>query len=363
MKDVSNEVNLDSILDKAVNECTLDKEEILYLLNLKTRKETDRLFAAARQIREANFSNQVFLYGFIYFSTYCRNDCTFCYYRCSNSISDRYRKTEGEIIETAKELAGTGLHLLDLTMGEDPLYFRNGKFEQLLRTIEEVKSITRLPIMFSPGVVPLALLPELKRIGVDWYACYQETHNRKLFEQLRLYQDYDERLSLKRYAHEQGFLIEEGLLAGIGESDKDIYDSFEVMKDISADQVRVMSFVPQKGTPLENTEVLSHLKELLIIAVMRLIFQDRLIPASLDVDGIKGLKDRLNAGANVITSIIPPGNGLQGVSQSTLDIQEGGRTAAGIAPVLEQCSLKPATQQTYSTWLKKMKSRYREVRV
>lgn len=363
MKGKLKEGNLNYVLEKAVSGCSLQKEEILYLLNLKTREEIEQLIAAARQIREINFSNQVFLYGFIYFSTYCRNDCAFCYYRCSNSISDRYRKTEEEIVETAKELAGTGLHLLDLTMGEDPMYFGNNKFEQLLRTIEEVKSITRLPIMFSPGVIPPALLPELKRIGVDWYACYQETHNRELFQQLRLHQDYDERLSLKRYAHEQGLLIEEGLLTGIGETDEDIFDSFKVIKDIFADQVRVMSFVPQKGTPLENTEVSSHIKELLIIAVMRLIFQDRLIPASLDVDGIKGLKDRLNAGANVITSIIPPDTGLQGVSQCTLDIQEGGRTAAGIAPVLEQCNLKPATQQAYNSWLEKMKSFYREVRV
>lgn len=49
---------------------------------------------------------------------------------------------------------------------------------------------------------------------------------------------------------------------------------------------------------------------------MRLLFPDKLIPASLDVDGISGLELRLMAGANVVTSIIPPNEGLAGVAQS-----------------------------------------------
>ena len=36
----------------------------------------------------------VFLYGFVYFSTYCRNECAFCFYRADNDESPRYRKTD-----------------------------------------------------------------------------------------------------------------------------------------------------------------------------------------------------------------------------------------------------------------------------
>ncbi len=73
-----------------------------------------------------------------------------------------------------------------------------------------------------------------------------------------------------------------------------------------------------------------------MIAVMRLLFPDRLIPASLDIDGVAGLQARLNAGANVVTSLIPPRLGLAGVAQSTRDIDDGYRTVAGILPLLEQ---------------------------
>ncbi len=352
------QINLDDILTRAVNGAGLERDDVLYLLDLETAGEIEKLFSAARQVRTANFADQVYLYGFIYFSTYCRNDCTFCYYRRSNQNSERYRKTGAEIIETAHKLAQSGLHLLDLTMGEDPYYQKNGNFDQLLEITAQVKADTGLPVMISPGVVPQDILGEFKKIGVDWYACYQETHNRRLYEELRLDQSYDERLSLKNLAHQHGLLTEEGLLAGIGETNEDLYNSFQVMDEISADQVRVMSFVPQKGTPLEKHKVLPHRRELIIIAVMRLLFPDRLIPASLDVEGLSGLELRLNAGANVITSLIPPDEGLQGVSQSTLDIDEGGRTVDGITPVLEACNLCPASLQNYRSWLEKAKTRY-----
>lgn len=350
--------NLDILLNKVKKRIAFTKEEILYLLKLKDRDEIEKLFSAAREVRKDCFGDQVFLYGFIYFSTYCRNDCTFCFYRRSNSLNRRYRKTRVEVIDTAEKLAQSGVHLLDLTMGEDPHYFSTGCFDEILETISAIKKRTNLPVMVSPGVVPRDVLVDFKKIGADWYACYQETHNRKLYNRLRLNQSYEERINLKIYAHEIGMLIEEGLLAGIGETNEDLWRSFTVMEKLSADQVRVMSFIPQKGTPLEGLQTMPRLREMLVIAIMRLLFPERLIPASLDVDGISGLKPRLNAGANVITSIIPPDRGFLGVSQSTLDIEEGGRSVYGIIPITEDCGLKPATLQDYIKWVKNQKGKY-----
>jgi len=52
------------------------------------------------------------------------------------------------------------------------------------------------------------------------------------------------------------------------------------------------------GLPvMVNRTPLDPKKELLISAVMRMVFPDRLIPASLDVGGLAGLKQRLEAGA------------------------------------------------------------------
>ncbi|MHC6179681.1 methylornithine synthase PylB [Clostridium sp. JNZ X4-2] len=348
---------LDNILEKSKLETGLSKKEIVYLLSLVKPEERSEIFKTARELRKKHFGNKVFLYGFVYFSTYCRNDCTFCFYRKSNDYCKRYRKTESEIVDIAKSLCDSGVNLIDLTMGEDPEYHCNqGKgYEKLSEIINSVKKKVKLPIMISPGVVPKSVLIDLKRAGADWYACYQETHNRKKYKKLRIDQSYDERWNIKIFARNIGLLVEEGLLVGYWNNINDIADSMSEMKRLNAHQVRTMSFVPQKGTPLFSEKITDDLLELNIIAVMRLLFPDRLIPASLDVEGIVGLKERLDAGANVVTSIIPPKGGLVGVSQSTLNIDDGNRTVKGVIPVLEKCGLVPAANKEYMDWVSKRK--------
>jgi methylornithine synthase len=131
------------------------------------------------------------------------------------------------------------------------------------------------------------------------------------------------------------------------------------MAALGAQQVRAMSFVPHEGIPLASRFGGDRERELTAIAVLRLAFPDRLIPASLDVDGLDGLERRLDAGANVVTSLIPPGQGLAGVAQSALDIEEGRRTPAGVQGVLQRCGLEPASRAEYAAWLE---ARKREAR-
>jgi methylornithine synthase len=237
-------------------------------------------------------------------------------------------------------------------MGEDPFYLRNESgFDSLLTLIQKVKKETGLPLMLSPGVVSKDVLAEFVKAGVDWYACYQETHNRQLFSSLRPEQDYDSRLSSKIIAKRLGILIEEGILTGVGENSSDIAYSIEVIKSLDASQARVMSFVPQMGTPMYNRKSPSRLRELMTIAVLRLLFPDRLIPASLDVDGLDLLQERLEAGANVITSLIPPRLGLSGVSQPSLGIDEGSRTVLAVEPLLDKIGIEAATNKDYFQWV------------
>ena len=348
---------LEEVLEKSLHQKPLSILEIAYLLGLKERNKISQVFQTAQYVRAKYFENKVFLYGFVYFSTFCRNNCTFCSSRTSNILALRYRKSESEILKAASLLAESGVHLIDLTMGEDPFYYRSESgFDSLLTLIHKVKKETGLPLMVSPGVVPKYVLAEFARAGVDWYACYQETHNRQLFVYLRPEQNYDSRLKSKIIAKQLGILIEEGIMTGVGESLSDIACSTEVIRALGAHQARVMSFVPQVGTPMSNRKSPSRLRELMTIAVLRLLFPDRLIPASLDVDGLDLLQERLEAGANVITSLIPPRLGLSGVSQPSLGIDEGFRTVQGVAPLLEQMGMAVATNQDYFHWVRAEKS-------
>ena len=343
------------ILQKALHEDTLTKQEIKCLLETCPGQETISLFKTARLLREKYFGNKIFLYGFVYNSTHCRNNCRFCYYRKDNAHSTRYNKSKNQILDISCKLAESGVHLIDLTMGESISLHENNfeQVQQLCHIISDIKTQTRLPVMVSPGVLPDWALKQMADSGADFYACYQETHNPDLFSQLRIGQSFSQRLAVKKKAAGSNLLIEEGILCGVGETIEDIIDSFDAIKKLTADQVRVMGFVPQKGTPMENFPMADIKLELKIMAVLRLLFPDRLIPASLDVEGVSGLEKRLEAGANVVTSIVPAGNGLAGVAQNSLDIEDSRRTVAQVKKILSTCGdYEIARSGMYNTWIK-----------
>lgn len=329
----------------------LSLADVEYLLGLGDGQAASPLFAAAREQRRRYFGDAVFLYGFVYYSTYCRNSCAFCLYRKGNGAAPRYRKDADEVVAVCRELAASGVNLLDLTLGEDPLLFGGGDYSPLVGLVARVREATRLPIMVSPGVLPREVLAELRAAGADFYALYQETHERDLFARLRLGQDFGRRVQARRDAHKAGLLVEDGMLCGAGDDARARALSVLAMRESGAQQVRAMTLVRQPQTPLEHAPLASSWHELLSIAVMRLLMPERLIPASLDVEGLEGLEARLHAGANVVTSLVPPKSGLCGVASAAYEVDEGLRTAAAVRPLLAELGLHQATQAEFATWL------------
>lgn len=311
--------------------------------------DTEELFAQARSVRASHFGNEIFAYGFNYFSTYCKNQCSFCHYRSSNSEAPRYRNDPTQVIEDAKRLADSGTHLIDLTMGEDPYYAQYPEaFAELISGVHEA---TQLPVMISPGMVEPAQLRLFKQAGAVWFALYQETFDRSAYARLRIGQNFDKRLALKSEAIASGLLVEEGIMTGWGDSASSAVQSLLQMGTSFPSQVRTMTFVPQKGTPLETHVAEDSSRELVMIALMRLLYPGKLIPASLDVEGPQGLRARLDAGANVVTSLIPPHSGLAGVARKT-DIEDGGRSLPQIMPLIEEAGLTLAPQASYEAYIK-----------
>jgi methylornithine synthase len=337
--------SIGSLCDRILEGAAPDARDLESLL--RAGDEAPLVFAAARELRARHSGDAVFLYGFVYFSTYCRNECVFCFYRAGNDESPRYRKTTDEVVAICRDLAGSGVVLLDLTMGEDPALHDEPGQAALVELVAAVADGAGLPVMVSPGILPEAALGAIRAAGADWYALYQETHTKALYERLRVGQPFEARAAARSAARRAGLLVEDGLLTGIGDSVADRARSVVAMREAGWEQVRVMTFVPQAGTPLEDVRPAGDADELLTIAVMRLAMPDRLIPASLDVDGLAGLERRLEAGANVVTSIVPPTVGLAGVSQAELDIDEGYRTVHGVLPHLARLGLRAAGVDEY----------------
>lgn len=321
----------------------------MQILKSQDRGLANELFRAAREIRQQSQGNVIFAYGFVFFTTYCRNNCNFCYFRNANPI-ERYRKSEDEVLRLSKQLVDSGVNLIDLTMGEDP-NFREERFETVIQIVRTLKRDFGISVMVSPGVVSPNIIDRLAEAGADFYALYQETHNRVLFQTLRVGQDYDERMQAKLYAKQKGMQIEEGILVGVGESAEDIAESLDMIGELGARQARAMSFVPQAGSPMELRQTPDRMTELKTIALMRILYPNVLIPASLDVDGIGGLQSRIEAGANLVTSIIPPRSGLMGVAHSTSEVDSGGRTLEETSKILGEMGLRIASNDEYRFFL------------
>jgi methylornithine synthase len=343
---------VDALCARALAGSAPSPAEVERLLSLPDPDAAEPLFAAAREQRRRHFGGAVFLYGFVYYSTYCRNSCAFCFYRAGNTVSPRYRKDSDEVVEICRSLADSGVNLLDLTLGEDPLLFDGGDFSPLIDLVAAVRRATGLPIMVSPGVVPPHALAELRAAGADFYAVYQETHTPELFARLRLGQDFEARAQARRDAHTVGLLVEDGLLSGVGDGPADRTRS-----------VLAMRLVPQEQTPLADVPAPAAWQEVLTIAVMRLLMPDRLIPASLDVEGIEGLTSRLEAGANVVTSLVPPQSGLCGVANAEYEVDDGLRTVAEVRPRLAELGLRQGTRVEYEAWLDAARARWRQAHV
>lgn len=334
--------DFDTALDR-VREGEFERSDIERLLSPRNEQERDLIFKTAREIKEKHFSNKIFLYGFIYFSTFCKNNCSFCFFRKENKVAPRYRKDREEIMEIAESLVQEGVNLLDLTSGDDPYFQHN--FDELLEIIKEISDLEDdVSMMVSPGVVNERRMKELRDAGVDWYALYQETHNPKLYEKLRLNQSFSEREKARKNAAKAGMMVEDGILLGVGETKEDLANSIFTMSKEDLGQARCMLFVRHEGVPLPKEGPPADYS--LVTALLRITNPSRLVPATLDVGGLKGIEGLLDAGANVVTSIILPNFQLAGVAQHEYGIENGERSPSSVESFLKKKGLKPASNRS-----------------
>jgi methylornithine synthase len=338
----------DRLGEKIIEGYQLSDDDLRTLLSIESEEELEKIYSAARVVRDFYFGNRVFINCFISFSTYCKNQCSFCYYNCKNEIN-RYRLTKEEIKETCKALKGAGFHMVDLTMGEDPYYYEDP--DRFIELIQIVKEELGLPIMISPGLMDNNTLLKAREKGANFLALYQETYDIELYRKLRVGQSFDGRIHARLFAKEQGYCIEDGILTGVGNDIESTILSLRGMGANNPDMVRVMTFLPQKGTPLEGFKDKSNLSELKIISVLRLLFPKRLIPASLDIEGIEGMVQRLNAGANIVTSILPPDSRLEGVANYDRNLKERDRDIKSVIQKLESIGMEPARQADFEAIL------------
>lgn len=182
----SNRELIDSIIEKA-KECKgLSHREAAVLLECDLEDEIEKIFELAKEIKLKFYGNRIVMFAPLYLSNYCVNGCVYCPYHHKNKHIARKKLTQEEVEKETIALQDMGHKRLALEAGEDPV---NNPIEYILDCIKTIYSIKHKNGAIRRVNVNIAATTvenyrKLKDAGIGTYILFQETYNKKSYEEL-----------------------------------------------------------------------------------------------------------------------------------------------------------------------------------
>ena len=177
---------VDSILVKAEKCKGLTHREALVLLDCDLPEENARTLALARKIKQAFYGNRIVMFAPLYMSNYCVNGCTYCPYHLKNKTIPRKKLSQEEIRAEVIALQDMGHKRLALETGEHPTMNPIEYILESIKTIYSIKhrngAIRRVNVNIAATTVEN--YRKLKDAGIGTYILFQETYNKKMYEEL-----------------------------------------------------------------------------------------------------------------------------------------------------------------------------------
>ena len=185
---------IDEILEKARpkkkgNGCTcqgLSHREASILLACTDPARVERMFQIAEEIKQAFYGNRIVLFAPLYLSNYCVNGCLYCPYHAKNRHIPRKKLSQEEIRREVIALQDMGHKRLAIEAGEDPV---NNPIEYILESIKTIYSINHKNgairrVNVNIAATSVENYKKLHDAGIGTYILFQETYNRKGYEEL-----------------------------------------------------------------------------------------------------------------------------------------------------------------------------------
>lgn len=181
-----NREEIEKILEKASEMKGISHREAIVLLDCGIEDLNERIYKLAEQIKQEFYGNRIVMFAPLYLSNYCVNGCKYCPYHLKNKHIARKKLTQEEIEKEVIALQDMGHKRLALEAGEDPV---NNPIEYILesiRTIYGIKhkngAIRRVNVNIAATTVEN--YKKLKDAGIGTYILFQETYNKKSYEEL-----------------------------------------------------------------------------------------------------------------------------------------------------------------------------------
>lgn len=185
-KNKENRDLIDSLLKRAENCKGLTHREAAVLLECDLEDEIEKMFHLAKRIKQKFYGNRIVMFAPLYLSNYCVNGCVYCPYHYKNKTIARKKLTQEDIVREVTALQDMGHKRLALETGEDPV---NNPIEYVLESIKTIYSIKHKNGAIRRVNVNIAATTvenyrKLKEAGIGTYILFQETYNKKSYEEL-----------------------------------------------------------------------------------------------------------------------------------------------------------------------------------
>ena len=105
----------------------LEPEEYAQLITERDDADRELLAKLASEQAKGVYGNRIFVRGLVEISNICKNDCLYCGIRKSNRSCDRYRLTEEQILNCAREGYALGFRTIVMQGGEDGWFTEIGR--------------------------------------------------------------------------------------------------------------------------------------------------------------------------------------------------------------------------------------------
>ena len=177
---------IDKILEKAKLGKGLTHREAAVLLDCDNEEKNQEIFELAKKIKQDYYGNRIVLFAPLYLSNYCVNGCVYCPYHAKNKHITRKKMTQEEIKEEVVALQDMGHKRLAIETGEDPV---NNPIEYVLESLKTIYSVHHKNGSIRRANVNIAATTvenykKLKEAGIGTYILFQETYNKKSYEEL-----------------------------------------------------------------------------------------------------------------------------------------------------------------------------------
>lgn len=185
-KNKDNQSLINEILEKAKKAKGISHKEAAVLMECDIPEVNEQIKELAKEIKQKFYGNRIVMFAPLYLSNYCVNGCTYCPYHYKNKHIARKKLSQEDIRKEVIALQDMGHKRLALEAGEDPV---NNPLEYILESIETIYSIKHKNGAIRRVNVNIAATTvedyaKLKDAGIGTYILFQETYNKKAYEEL-----------------------------------------------------------------------------------------------------------------------------------------------------------------------------------